>query len=57
MCTFFDRNSYNECREPMADRITDKEKKNFCDYYSLGSNIDKEKEKEDLLNKANALFK
>jgi hypothetical protein len=36
MCMFHDSMSYNECREPSADRVVDKEKANFCDYYKIG---------------------
>ncbi|MBN2419440.1 MAG: hypothetical protein JXL81_08670 [Deltaproteobacteria bacterium] len=32
-CKFYDPGSYNECSEVMADRITDKERANFCDYF------------------------
>jgi hypothetical protein len=34
-CRFFDRNAYNECREVNAERIVDKERSNFCDYFIL----------------------
>ena len=34
-CTFFDQGSYNECRESMAERVTNKDKRNFCDYFKL----------------------
>jgi hypothetical protein len=34
-CKFFDPSAYNECREVVADRITDKERANFCDYFLL----------------------
>ncbi len=58
MCYFYDPKSYNECREPSADRITDKEKANFCDYFKIGSGAnDADKAKADALAKANALFK
>lgn len=33
-CKFYDTSSYNECREPSAERVVDKEKRNFCDYFS-----------------------
>ena len=33
-CTFHDPSSYNECREPSAERVVDKEAANFCDYFS-----------------------
>lgn len=58
MCHFYDPKSYNECREPSADRITEKEKANFCDYFKIGSGEnDTEKAKQDALAKAAALFK
>lgn len=58
MCQFYDPKSYNECRESMADRITDKEKANFCDYYKIGTGgNDAEKQRQEQLAKAAALFK
>lgn len=57
MCGFYDKNAYNECSEPMAERILDKEKANFCDYYKLGEKGSENNAKNDALAKANALFK
>lgn len=58
MCTFYDVKAYNECRESMADRITEKEKANFCDYFKPGTpNNDAEKQRQEMLAKAAALFK
>lgn len=34
-CEFYDTRSYNECREPISDRIVDKEAANFCDLYKI----------------------
>lgn len=34
-CKFYDPNAYNECREVAADRITDKERANLCDYFVI----------------------
>ena len=34
-CKFYDPNAYNECREVSAERIVDKERANFCDYFLL----------------------
>lgn len=34
-CDFYDVKAYNECREPSADRVTEKERANFCDYFTL----------------------
>lgn len=56
MCKFYDKNSYNECKEPTADRVVEKEKANFCDFFKLGISS-ASNDKEDLLAKANALFK
>lgn len=36
-CKFYDSSSYNECRETQADRVLDKEKANFCDYFQSGT--------------------
>lgn len=57
-CQFYDPKAYNECRETNADRITEKEKANFCDYYKFGADpSDAEKQRQDALAKAAALFK
>ena len=32
-CRNYDTSRYNECTEPVADRVVDKEKFNFCDYF------------------------
>ena len=57
-CQFYDTKAYNECRESQADRITEKEKANFCDYYKFGAGgNDAEKQRQDAMAKAAALFK
>jgi hypothetical protein len=57
MCTFHDVSSYNECREPSANRITDKEKANFCDFFRVSGGQSSEKDaKQKALDAANALF-
>jgi hypothetical protein len=58
MCVFYDPKSYNECRESSADRVQDKEKANFCDYFKINSNrADPDQARKDALAKAAALFK
>ncbi len=32
-CRFYDRTSYNECKENQAEWVRDKEKRNYCDYF------------------------
>lgn len=34
-CTFYDTFSYNECKENQAERITEKDKANFCDFFKF----------------------
>jgi hypothetical protein len=56
MCMFYSESAYNECKEPMANRILEKENANFCDYFKIG-NGQKESSGEDPLAAAKALFK
>ena len=58
MCQFYDPKAYNECRESSADRIQDKEKANFCDYFKIGTpGTNPDQERKDALARAAALFK
>jgi hypothetical protein len=36
-CTFYEPTANNQCREPQAERQVDKERGNFCDWFSLGA--------------------
>jgi len=36
-CKHYDQSAYNFCREPQADRVVEKEKSNFCDYFAATS--------------------
>ncbi len=33
MCGFYDPGTSKDCREPVAEEVTDKETSNFCDYF------------------------
>jgi hypothetical protein len=33
-CDFYDSHAYNECREVSAERIVEKERSNYCDYFA-----------------------
>ena len=58
MCIHYDKTAYNECREPTAERIVEKEKANFCGHFKIiGGNAKSGPTKEDLLDAANKLFK
>jgi hypothetical protein len=32
-CAFYDESAYNQCNEPSAERVVDKEAANFCDWF------------------------
>jgi hypothetical protein len=57
-CKFYDPHAYNECREVSAQRIVDKQRANFCDYFVLkgssSGNVNRAKEARKALE---ALFK
>ena len=57
MCQFFDPSSYNECREPSAERIVEKEKRNFCEYFTVADGNKSTGIKPDAISAAEALFK
>lgn len=56
-CKHYDSHVYNECREPMAERVVDKEKSNTCDYFGLGTGAGGIDIKSDALKKLDDLFK
>lgn len=57
-CRFYDRNAYNECTEPSADVVLEKERANRCEYFEPNGRKDGSREaKDDLLSAAEALFK
>ncbi|HAT49193.1 MAG: hypothetical protein HQL07_09240 [Nitrospirae bacterium] len=35
-CLYYDPRAYNACREPQSDRVVDKEKATFCEYFKPG---------------------
>ena len=55
-CTHHDTTAYNECREPMAERVQTRDRGNYCDYFSpslsdsaaSGEKTEQEKAKQDL---------
>ena len=46
-CRFYDRASHNDCREPQAEWVPDKESANFCGYFEFGRDITEEKDDQD----------
>lgn len=33
LCKFYDKSRANQCQEPVADAVTDKQRSNFCGYF------------------------
>ena len=57
-CAFYDPKVYNECKEPQAEVVREKERANVCDYFQPGAGAGGGgRSKEDLLAAAEALFK
>ena len=40
-CGHYDPGLYNSCREPQAERVMDKGKRNFCDFFTRGKGRDR----------------
>ncbi len=36
-CSFYDSGAYNDCRESQAERVLDKTRSNFCDFFLFRS--------------------
>jgi hypothetical protein len=32
-CIFYSESAYNRCSEPQAERVVDKDRSNFCDFF------------------------
>ena len=58
-CRHYDQGSYNECREPQAERVVVKDRSNFCDYFAFGSRTAASPgaAKDEVLQKLDSLFK
>jgi predicted RNA-binding Zn-ribbon protein involved in translation (DUF1610 family) len=58
-CEFYDRSYNNECRESQAERVVEKERSNFCDYFRPKDDgaTTGTKSKDDIKAAAEALFR
>lgn len=57
-CEFYDRTAHNECHETQADRVVEKERANFCDYFKPSSRSGAQATSRDAMKAAaDALFK
>ena len=41
-CRHHDLNYYNQCREPQAERVLEKDRSNFCDYFKFRDSASRE---------------
>jgi hypothetical protein len=57
-CEFYDRDAHNECRETQADRVVEKERSNFCDYFrpNAGKGANAGESRDAMKAAADALF-
>ncbi|MDH5326733.1 MAG: hypothetical protein OEZ68_10045 [Gammaproteobacteria bacterium] len=59
MCLYYDTGKAKSCAEPIAEEVRDKERANFCDYFSLKSgahNTTQQKQQQDARQQLEALF-
>ncbi|HTZ41116.1 MAG TPA: hypothetical protein VMB77_13245 [Syntrophales bacterium] len=60
-CRFYSPGAYNDCTEPQAERVVDKRRSNFCDYFifreGAGKGAGPEAAPGNARSKLDALFK
>jgi hypothetical protein len=58
-CRFYDVNAHNQCREPQAEWVKDKEMANFCDFFEAATKTASKESarKEEARKKLDDLFK
>ncbi|RIL04974.1 MAG: hypothetical protein DCC75_12140 [Proteobacteria bacterium] len=56
-CRHYERTAYNECREPQAERVLDKDRSNMCDYFSYRAGAAAGDKPKDQVKKLDELFK
>lgn len=55
-CRFYERNAHNQCLEPAAEWVSDKEKSNFCEYFEGGRRKGSGVQSENAKKKWDSLF-
>lgn len=56
-CTFYDPGAHNDCREPMAEMVSDRERANHCEYFRLGGDSPGDGGKDEAIKRLKDLFK
>jgi len=50
-CRFHDPSAHNQCREPQSETVSDRERANFCTWFSPGSSFQKSSKEADVIKK------
>lgn len=56
-CAFYDPDAYNQCHETNAERVSDRERGNRCEYFSPGSRAGGEEKAGAARDALDSLFK
>ena len=57
-CTFYDLGKSNQCHEPQVERVTEKHRSNYCDYFQFKKDGGQARsEKQDVAKAWDELFK
>ena len=59
-CSFYSPGAYNDCREPQAERVVDKRRSNFCDFFVFADDAERRGQagkKEDARSRLEDLFR
>jgi hypothetical protein len=56
-CTFYDPGRANQCFEPQAERVTEKDRSNYCDFFQFMQEGQRTSGKEDAKKLWQELFK
>jgi hypothetical protein len=55
-CTNYDTAAHNRCREPQAEWVTDRERANFCDFFTPNRNAKGDPRKSAVMQDARSAF-
>ena len=56
-CRFHDRNAHNQCLEPTAEWVSEKERSNFCEYFEASTQKPMDSATKNAKKKWDSLFK
>ena len=55
-CTNYDTAAHNRCREPQAEWVTDRERANFCDFFTPNKSAKGDMRKAAVMQEARSAF-